>query len=274
MVALLRKKQAISNDESVIAGGRYHNFKDFINFPNVGKNNLLHRLMPRLRHSRFNQFRNSFDAIREHDILLYYPYHTFEHVRELFREASFDPSVLAIKINIYRVAKDSRIIDAMIHAAHNGKKVTVVVELEARFDEEANIYWAKSLTAAGVQVIFSAPGLKIHAKLFLISRYENEQIIRYAHIGSCNFNEKTTPLYTDYSLLTADARITNEVRRVFSFIENPYRPVKFDHLMVSPQNSRLMLYQLIDQEIIHAKNGKNAAIKLKINNLEDHGYPI
>ncbi|MEA9444580.1 polyphosphate kinase 1 [Candidatus Fukatsuia symbiotica] len=271
MVALLRKKLAISNDDSVIAGGRYHNFKDFINFPNVGKNNLLHRPMPRLRHSRFNQFRNSFDAIREQDILLYYPYHTFEHVLELLREASFDPSVLAIKINIYRVAKDSRIIDSMIHAAHNGKKVTVVVELQARFDEEANIYWAKSLTAAGVQVIFSAPGLKIHAKLFLISRYENEQIIRYAHIGTGNFNEKTARLYTDYSLLTADARITNEVRRVFSFIENPYRPVKFDHLMVSPQNSRLMLYQLIDQEIIHAKNGKNAAIKLKINNLEDHG---
>jgi Polyphosphate kinase len=125
--------------------------------------------LPRLRHIWFDneKFRNGFDAIRERDVLLYYPYHTFEHVLELLRQASFDPSVLAIKINIYRVAKDSRIIDAMIHAAHNGKKVTVVVELQARFDEEANIHWAKRLTEAGVHVIFSAPGLKIHAKLSL-----------------------------------------------------------------------------------------------------------
>lgn len=271
MVELLRNKLGISNDDSVIAGGRYHNFKDFISFPNVGKSNLVNKPMPRLRHIWFDKFRNGFDAIREQDVLLYYPYHTFEHVLELLRQASFDPSVLAIKINIYRVAKDSRIIESMIHAAHNGKKVTVVVELQARFDEEANIHWAKSLTAAGVHVIFSAPGLKIHAKLFLISRLESDQIVRYAHIGTGNFNEKTARTYTDYSLLTADARITNEVRRVFNFIENPYRPVKFDNLMVSPQNSRLMLYQLIDQEIIHAQAGEKAAITLKINNLVDKG---
>ncbi len=147
----------------------------------------------------------------------------------------------------------------------------MVVELQARFDEEANIHWAKSLTAAGVHVIFSAPGLKIHAKLFLISRLENDEIVRYAHIGTGNFNEKTARIYTDYSLLTADARITNEVRRVFNFIENPYRPVTFDNLMVSPQNSRLILYQLIDQEIIHAQAGESAGITLKINNLVDKG---
>ncbi|MDN0124266.1 polyphosphate kinase 1 [Yersinia aleksiciae] len=271
MVELLRNKLGISNDDSVIAGGRYHNFKDFINFPNVGKSNMVNKPMPRLRHVWFDKFRNGFDAIREQDVLLYYPYHTFEHVLELLRQASFDPSVLAIKINIYRVAKDSRIIESMIHAAHNGKKVTVVVELQARFDEEANIHWAKSLTAAGVHVIVSAPGLKIHAKLFLISRLENDEIVRYAHIGTGNFNEKTARIYTDYSLLTADARITNEVRRVFNFIENPYRPVKFDNLMVSPQNSRIMLYQLIDQEIIHAQAGESAGITLKINNLVDKG---
>ncbi|EGY28306.1 polyphosphate kinase 1 [Candidatus Regiella insecticola 5.15] len=271
MMKSLCENLAISNYDSVIAGGRYHNLKDFMCFPNIGKSNLLYPPMPCLRHNRFNQFRNTFDAIREKDVLLYYPYHTFEHVLELLHEASFDPNVIAIKINIYRVAKDSRIIDSMIYAAHNGKKVTVVVELQARFDEEANIYWAKSLTAAGVHVIFSAPGLKIHAKLFLISRREDKKIIRYAHIGTGNFNEKTARLYTDYSLLTADARITNEVRRVFSFIENPYRPVIFDHLIVSPQNSRSKLYQLIDQEISHAKKGENAAIKLKINNLVDNG---
>ncbi|WP_395755112.1 polyphosphate kinase 1 [Edwardsiella ictaluri] len=271
LVSLLTRRLGISSYDSVIAGGRYHNFKDFIKFPNVGKANLLNRPLPRLRHVWFDRFRNGFDAIRDHDVLLYYPYHTFEHVLELLRQASFDPSVLAIKINIYRVAKNSRIIESMIHAAHNGKKVTVVVELQARFDEEANIHWAKRLTEAGVHVIFSAPGLKIHAKLFLISRREGDNIVRYAHIGTGNYNEKTARLYTDYSLLTADARITNEVRRVFNFIENPYRPVNFEHLLVSPQNSRRMLYQLIDQEITHAQAGLSGGITLKLNNLVDKG---
>lgn len=265
MVEMLRDKLSISNYDSMLPGGRYHNFKDFIGFPNVGKANLVNKPMPRLRHLWFDKFRNGFDAIRERDVLLYYPYHTFEHVLELLRQASFDPSVLAIKINIYRVAKDSRIIDAMIHAAHNGKKVTVVVELQARFDEEANIHWAKRLTEAGVHVIFSARS-EDHAKLFLISRKEGDEVVRYAHIGTGNFNEKTARIYTDYSLLTADARITNEVRRVFNFIENPYRPVSFDYLLVSPQNSRRLLYEMIDREIANAQNGQPSGITLKLNN--------
>ncbi|ACS86449.1 polyphosphate kinase 1 [Musicola paradisiaca] len=271
MVRCLLDKLGISSYDSVIPGGRYHNFKDFIGFPNVGRANLVNKPLPRLRHDGFSRFRNGFEAIRQRDILLYYPYHTFEHVLELLRQASFDPNVLSIRINIYRVAKDSRIINSMIHAAHNGKKVTVVVELQARFDEEANIHWAKRLTEAGVHVIFSVPGLKIHAKLFLISRKEGDNIVRYAHIGTGNFNEKTARLYTDYSLLTADERITNEVRRVFNFIENPYRPVSFDYLLVSPQNSRARLYQLIDGEIAHATAGREAGITLKVNNLVDKG---
>ncbi len=261
MVQMLREKLSISRYDSIIPGGRYHNFKDFIGFPNVGKATLVNKPLPRLRHLWFNKFRNGFDAIKERDVLLYYPYHTFEHVLELLRQASFDPSVVAIKINIYRVAKDSRIIDAMIHAAHNGKKVTVV----------ANIHWARQLTDAGAQVIISAPGLKIHAKLFLISRLEGEEVVRYAHIGTGNFNEKTARLYTDYSLLTADPRITNEVRRVFNFIENPYRPVNFDYLLVSPQNSRTLLYEMIDTEIANAQEGKPSGITLKLNNLVDKG---
>ena len=215
--------------------------------------------------------RDSFDAIRERDVLLYYPYHTFNHFTEFLRQASFDPSVVSIKINIYRVAKNSRIIDSMIHAANNGKKVTVVVELQARFDEEANIHWAKQLTEAGVHVIFSIPGLKIHSKLCLITRREGDNYERYAHVGTGNFHEKTARLYTDFTLLTRDPRITNEVRRVFNFIENPYRPVTFEHLIVSPQNSRKVLYQLIDQEILNAQSGQTAKISLKINNLVDKG---
>ncbi|MBK4775509.1 polyphosphate kinase 1 [Candidatus Pantoea edessiphila] len=271
MLKLLCHKLSITNLDSVIPSGRYHNFKDFINFPNIGQNNLVNHHLPPIRHISCRNKRNYFDAIRNTDILLYYPYHTFEHILELLQQASFDPAVLSIKINIYRVAKHSRIIDAMIHAAYNGKKVTVVVELQARFDEEANIYWSKRLTAAGVNVIFSAPGLKIHAKLFLISRLENNIRLLYGHIGTGNFNEKTARLYTDYSLLTSDYRITNEILRVFSFIENPYRPVTFHYLMVSPQNSRNMLYQLVDNEISNAKRKLPAAIILKLNNLVDKG---
>ncbi|MBK4765167.1 MAG: polyphosphate kinase 1 [Pantoea sp. Brub] len=272
MVKLLCHKLSITNFDSVLPSGRYLNFKDFINFPNICcQSNLINTNLPQIRYIRLDLARNSFEAIRERDILLYYPYYTFEHILELLQQSSFDPNVLAIKINIYRVAKHSRIIDAMIHAAYNGKKVTVVVELQARFDEEANIYWSKRLTEAGVHVIFSAPGLKIHAKLFLIFRQENTEVILYAHIGTGNFNEKTAQLYTDYSLLTSDPRITNEVKYVFNFIENPYKPVKFNYLIVSPQNSRYMLYQLIDKEISNAKKNIPASITLKINNLVDKG---
>lgn len=273
LVDFLCKKLAISQYDSIIPGGRYHNFKDFINFPDTGKVSLVNRPLPQLRHSWFDKetFRNSFDVIRERDVLLYYPYHTFGHTLELLRQASFDPGVLSIKINIYRVAKDSHIIDSMIHAAHNGKKVTVVVELQARFDEEANIQWSRRLTEAGVRVLFSAPGLKIHAKLFLISRKEGDSVVRYAHIGTGNFNERTARLYTDYSLLTSDARLTEEVRRVFNFIENPYRPASFEYLLVSPQNTRRQLYGMIDREITSARQGLPSGITLKLNNLVDDG---
>lgn len=271
MVSLLTEKFGISNYDSIVPGGRYHNFRDFINFPHIDKPYLQHKHLNALCHKKFSAFRNKFMAIKHQDILLYYPYHTFDHVLELLHQAAFDPDVIAIKINIYRVAKDSRILNAIIHAAYNGKKVTVVVELQARFDEAANIDWAKKLTEAGVHVIFSAPGLKIHAKLFIISRKENDQIVRYAHIGTGNFNEKTATIYTDYSLLTANQDITNEVRRVFNFIENPYRPVSFKHLLVSPQNSRTRLYEMIDREIQHAHAGLPARITLKINNLVDNG---
>ncbi|WP_420022060.1 polyphosphate kinase 1 [Candidatus Pantoea edessiphila] len=271
IVKLLCHKLSITNLDSVLPSNRYHNFKDFMNFPNIGDSSYINHYLPPIRHISFDSSRNYFDAIRNNDILLYYPYYSFEHILELLQQASFDPKVLSIKINIYRVAKHSRIMDAMIHAAYNGKKVTVVVELQARFDEETNIYWSKRLTEAGVHVIFSAPGLKIHAKLFLISRQEDKIIVFYGHIGTGNFNEKTARVYTDYSLLTSDSRITNEIRKVFNFIENPYRPVTFHYLIVSPQNSRRVLYQLIDKEISNAKQKLPSGIILKINNLVDRG---
>ncbi|HHF2920153.1 TPA: polyphosphate kinase 1 [Vibrio diabolicus] len=271
MLEFLCNKLNISNYDNLIPGGRYHNFKDFIAFPNVGREYLENKPLPPMKCADFEGYANSFDAIKAKDILLYYPYHTFDHISELVRQASFDPKVLSIKINIYRVAKDSRLMNSLIDAVHNGKNVTVVVELQARFDEEANIEWSKVLTEAGVHVIFGAPGLKIHSKLLMISRREGEEIIRYAHIGTGNFHEKTARIYTDFSLLTADQEITNEVRNVFGYIENPYRPVKFSHLMVSPRNSRTQIYRLIDNEIANAKLGKKAALTIKVNNLVDKG---
>lgn len=201
--------------------------------------------------------------------MLYYPYHSFDAICELFRQASFDPNVISIKINLYRVASRSRIIQALINAANNGKKVTVIIELQARFDEEANIHWAKMLTDNNIKVVFSSPGFKIHSKLFLISRMEEGNLMEYAHVGTGNFHENTAKIYTDFALLTKNPKITKEVKNVFRFIEMPFNPVKFDHLLVSPVNVRKNLAELIRREIKNAKDGKKSGMIFKINNLVD-----
>lgn len=269
MISFLKLKLQISSYDAIMPGGRYHNFKDFIGFPNVGRDYLENPKLPALDCRDFDGFVNAFDAIAKQDILLYYPYHKFHHFTELVRQAAFDPAVSAIRINIYRVAKKSRIIHSLIDAANNGKKVTVVVELRARFDEAANIDWANILTDAGVKVVFGVPSLKIHSKLCLIPRHENGEAVRYAHIGTGNFNEKTAKIYTDFSLLTRHPDITAEVESVFEYIEYPYRRYKFNHLLVSPINSRRQLYRLIDNELTNAKAGQPSGITLKINNLVD-----
>ncbi|CAJ1819804.1 polyphosphate kinase 1 [Aeromonas veronii] len=269
MISFLKLKLQISSYDAIMPGGRYHNFKDFIGFPNVGRDYLENPKLPALDCRDFDGFVNAFDAITKQDILLYYPYHKFHHFTELVRQAAFDPVVSAIRINIYRVAKKSRIIHSLIDAANNGKKVTVVVELRARFDEAANIDWANILTDAGVKVVFGVPSLKIHSKLCLITRHENGEAVRYAHIGTGNFNEKTAKIYTDFSLLTRNPDITAEVEGVFEYIEYPYKRYKFNHLLVSPINSRRQLYRLIDNELSNAKAGQPSGIILKINNLVD-----
>lgn len=269
MISFLKLKLQISSYDAIMPGGRYHNFKDFIGFPNVGRDYLENPKLPALDCRDFDGFVNAFDAITKQDILLYYPYHKFHHFTELVRQAAFDPAVSAIRINIYRVAKKSRIIHSLIDAANNGKKVTVVVELRARFDEAANIDWANILTDAGVKVVFGVPSLKIHSKLCLITRMEQGEAVRYAHIGTGNFNEKTAKIYTDFSLLTRHPDITAEVEGVFEYIEYPYRRYKFNHLLVSPINSRRQLYRLIDNELANAKAGLPCGITLKINNLVD-----
>lgn len=269
MLKDLKKRLKISSYDSLIPAGPYRNFKDFIGFPNIGRDYLENKKLPALTARDFSEYDTVFDAITAKDILLYYPYHRFLHVTEFIRQAAFDPSVKHIRLNIYRVASKSRVISSLIDAVDNGKKVTVVVELRARFDEEANIEWAKTLTDAGVKVVFGMPALKIHSKLCVVTREEKGDLIHYAHFGTGNFNEKTAKIYTDFSLFTRNQALAMEARSVFTFIQQPYRREKFQHLQVSPINARTKIQLLIRQEIQNANEGLKAEIIIKINNLDD-----
>ncbi|AYM87823.1 polyphosphate kinase 1 [Pseudoalteromonas agarivorans] len=269
MLKVMKKRLGVTHHDALIPGGRYRNFRDFISFPNVGRQYLENKPLPALQSSAFNKHASVFDAISKQDILLYYPYHTFNHVLEYVRQAAFDPKVTQIKVNIYRVASKSRLISSLINAAQNGKLVTVMVELKARFDEQNNIEWAKVLSSAGIKVIFGIPALKVHSKLCVVHRKEKGQIVKYAHIGTGNFHEKTAKIYTDFSLFTRHTGICEESDSVFRFIESSYKPFKFDYLMLSPINARETLLNLINNEIDHVKNNKPGKITVKINNLVD-----
>lgn len=255
--------------DSLMAGGRYHNSKDFMDFPNVGPKYLEFKPLPAIRIARLDGPGSIFDTIREKDVFLYYPYHPFDYVIDLLKTAALDPHVSHIKICLYRVARDSRVIDALVNAVQNGKKVLAVVELAARFDEEANINWAQRLTENGIQVIFGIPGLKVHSKLLLIERREGNTSRYYSHIGTGNFNEKTARLYTDFSLITYDQNVGKDVVDVFDFLQYNYKQPKYRLLLVSPHTARSGLLELIDQEIANALAGYSASMTLKCNNLVD-----
>jgi polyphosphate kinase len=269
MLEFVMKKIKLGKDDNPIPGGRYHNFKDFISFPNVGGSELYYKKNKPLQHPAFRNQTNLLKVIRQQDVLLTYPYQSFDHIIDLLREASIDPKVQSIKITLYRVAKNSSIVKALINALKNGKQVTVVVELQARFDEEANIYWSDKLLEEGAKVIYGVPGLKVHSKLFLISRKEGGKLNHYAHLGTGNFNGETARVYTDHTLLTSDKVITEEVEKVFTFYSDNFRGGSYKHLLVSPFFMRKSLVQLINKEIKNAKAGKKAWIVLKINNLVD-----
>jgi len=256
--------------DSMISGGRYHNSKDFMSFPNVGPKFLEFKPLPTISLPRMHQPGSIFSKIREQDVFLYYPYHPFDYVTDLLKTAALDPHVTDIKICLYRVAKISRIVDALINAVQNGKRVLAVVELQARFDEEANISWAERLTEAGIRVIFGIPGLKVHSKLILIER--NEEGVRryYSHVGTGNFNEKTAHLYTDFSLLTYDQVIGEDLHNVFDFLQFNYKRPHYGKLLVSPHTSRSGLVALMDREIKSARSGYPARMILKCNSLVDH----
>jgi len=270
MLKYIMKKLGMAKKDNAIPGGRYHNFKDFINFPNLGDKGLVYNHPPALQHKYLtnNPF-TTLHAIKQRDILLHYPYHTYNHIINLLREASIDPKVESIKITLYRVADSSKIANALINAIKNGKKVSVLVELQARFDEENNIYWANKLQEEGARVIYGVPGLKVHSKLILITTRENGKLVNYAHIGTGNFNEKTARIYTDFSLLTANKQISDDLVKVFDFYENNFKVFQFKHLLVAPFFMRKELIQLINKEITNAKSKKEASILLKLNSLVD-----
>jgi polyphosphate kinase len=271
IVEFMAKELRMSSIDSLMPGNRYHNFKDFLSFPSIGDDSMENPSLSEVFSSQFENAQTPFEAIAKRDVFLYYPYYSFDYFTEFLRQASYDPSVTSIKINIYRVASHSRVINSLIDAANNGKSVTVVVELKARFDEANNIKWASRLTENGVKVLFGLPTLKIHSKLCLITRKENGKTVRYAHIGTGNFNEKTAKIYTDFALFTVNPDITSEVESVFEFIEYPYTRPKFKRLLVSPLNARPRIYEMIEREIANAKAGKFASIHLKVNNLVDSG---
>lgn len=268
----LVKGLGINEFDILIPGGRYHNKKDLVRFPNVGGKELEHQKLPQIDHPDLDADRSILRVLKKKDVLLFTPYHDFGHVIRLLREAAVDPKVRQIKVTLYRLADESRIISALVNAAKNGKNVTVFIELQARFDEANNIKWTNKLRAEGIKVVSGVPGLKVHSKLTLIRRDEGqEKLVDYCVIGTGNYHEGTAKVYTDYHLMTSDKRIAKEARKVFSFIEAPYKHYKFKHLLVSPNSTRDGLYALIDREIAHAKAGKEAKFWVKLNSVSDHG---
>ncbi len=265
------KKMKLDPEENTVSGGRYHNHRDFMDFPSIGKPEHYYRKLAPVRHKDLPPYESVLKKIKVKDIMLHYPYQTFGHVIDLLREAAIDPKVKEIGITIYRVADDSKVVNALLNAVRNGKKVTVVIELQARFDEEANMYWSQKLQEEGALVINGIPGLKVHSKIALIRRSEKDKVVNYAYIGTGNFHEGTANVYADDGLLTSDPRLADEVANVFAFFKQNFRQYDYNHLIVSPFHMRNFFTYMIDDEIKRAKEGKRAYMILKMNSLIDTG---
>ena len=254
----------------MIPGGRYHNRRDYMSFPSLGRTDLTYAPIHPLPVKGLTSEESLLKKIAEKDYLQFTPYHTFSNIIWFLREAALDPKVKSVKITIYRLAKNSQVVNSLINAVKNGKKVTVQIELQARFDEESNIRYAEQLKAEGVKLIFGVRGLKVHSKICVIEREEGKGIKRYGFISTGNFNESTAKVYTDYTLFTANQDILKEVNKVFNFFETNYNIQKYKHLIVSPHYTKKILKQLIEEEIKNAKAGKEAYIKLKMNNITSY----
>lgn len=263
------EKMEIEAVDSIIPGGRYHNRRDYMKFPKLGRNDLLSKNLIPLPINGLNLEGSMIQQLKKKDFLIHTPFQSFNYLVKLLREAALDPKVTSISITLYRLAKNSQIISSLINAAKNGKKVTVQIELQARFDESSNIYYSELMQNEGVNLIFGVKGLKVHSKICVIERLENKKIKRYGFISTGNFNESTANVYTDVTLLTSHSKILKEISKVFDFFEVNYKIQRYKHLIVSPHYMRNKFYKLIDKEISHALDGKPAFIKLKMNSLTD-----
>ena len=264
----LRKGLEIRKQD-LVPGGRYHNFSDFFTFPFPDQPENFYPPMPPLDHPELDEKELLFDAIREKDRLLHFPYQSYDPVLRFLRESASDPGVRSIAVTLYRVASDSAVTQSLIEAARNGKNVTAFVEVKARFDEESNLYWAGEMEKGGVHVLYSFPGLKVHSKICVVTREEEGKMRRYAYLATGNFNEKTARIYCDYGLLTADQQLTGEADRVFRFLTGEQEEPEFRHLLVAPFTLRDRLIELVDREIAHVREGRSGRIMLKVNALED-----
>ena len=256
-------------EEELVEGSKYHNFRDFFQFPDFDLPDLKYMPQPILVHPQLEHQQSLLEAMKQRDYMVHYPYQSFDYVLRLFNEAAQDPKVTAISATLYRVADDSAIAKALVKAAKNGKLVTVVVELKARFDEESNIFWAGKLQKAGANVILGMPGLKVHAKLGLITRNEDGKLRSYAYLSTGNYNEDTSRTYCDHALFTSNRDITQDVEQVFNFFIDRQPDKKFKKLLMAPINMRERFTDLINREIKHAEQGKSASMILKMNALQD-----
>ncbi len=263
------EKMNIDSTDSIIPGGRYHNRRDYMDFPNLGRYDLLYQPKIPLPVDGLGLEGSIIKKISEKDYLVNAPYQSFYYLIKFLREAALDPKVISIKITLYRLAKNSQIISSLINAAKNGKKVTVQIELQARFDEASNISYAEQMQTEGINLIFGVKGLKVHSKICVIDRFEDKKIKRYGFISTGNFNESTAKVYTDVTLFTSHQQILKDADKVFDFFEVNYRVHRYKHLVVSPHYTRNKMYKLIDREIMHALSGKETYIKLKMNSLSD-----
>lgn len=266
----LMTKMGIDATDSIIPGGRYHNRRDYMNFPSLGGEELQYKQYEPLPVPGLILQASLFKEIAKRDFLLHTPYQSFSYTVKFLREAALDPAVKSIKITIYRLAKISHIASSLINAVKNGKKVTVQIELRARFDEVANINYAEQMQREGVNLIFGVKGLKVHSKACVIERLEREKIRRYGFISTGNLNESTARIYSDLTLFTSDQNILKEVNKVFDFFEVNYKVSRYKHLIVSPHYTRATLVKLIQNEIDKAKEGKPSGIRLKLNSLSDY----
>lgn len=270
MLELLIDKLQLRNI-NLISGGRYHNFKDFMDFPKVGKPEHYFAALPPIAIPELDHNRTMFGAISEKDYFLSHPYQSFDYLIRMLREAAIDPKVQAIKITLYRVAKHSNVVNALINAVKNGKKVTVLMELQARFDEEHNIYWTNQLQEAGARVHFGKAGQKVHTKVCLVYREEEGKQVMYAHLSTGNYNGVTSRIYCDHGLLTKNTRYTNDLNKLMDMLFQSPRKYKFEHILVAPDNMYKRFETAIDNEIKNAKAGKPAYIIAKMNSLLDEG---